>query len=227
MHGTPHGGISSGGIQMAEETSENNAKETENGSEMSKEEKDRIFKEEALPHLNALYNYARSISYSESDAEDLVQETYMRAYRYFHQYTPGTNCKAWLFTILRNLYNTKYKQYKKSPDEVHYEAEEEIYNQIVSEDLTSVIKDPESELFDNILPDEIIEAIEELPEKYKSCIVLSDVEDFSYKEISDILDLPIGTVMSRLHRGRNILKKKLVDYAKDKGVIPESTEYDE
>ncbi len=216
---------------MAETASENESNEPDQDNEepkpiedMSEEEKQEIFEEEALPHLNALYNYARSISYSDQDAEDLVQETYMRAYRYFHQYTPGTNCKAWLFTILRNLYNTKYKQYKKTPDQVHYEAEEQIYEQIVNEDLSSVIKNPEEEFFENILPDEIVNAIEDLPEKYRSCIVLSDVEDFSYKEIAEILDIPIGTVMSRLHRGRNILKKKLVDYAKDKGVIPEDEE---
>lgn len=200
---------------------QNDGEATKDIEDMTEEEKQELFQEEALPHLNALYNYARSISYSKQDAEDLVQETFMRAYRYFHQYTPGTNCKAWLFTILRNLYNTKYKQYKKSPDQVHYEAEEEIYEQIVNEDLTSVIKNPEEEFFENILPDEIVNAIEDLPEKYRSCIVLSDVEDFSYKEIADILDIPIGTVMSRLHRGRDILKKKLVGYARDKGVIDE------
>ncbi|MFB6345278.1 MAG: sigma-70 family RNA polymerase sigma factor [bacterium] len=206
--------------QATDETTTDND-ETKPIEDMTEEEKQEVFGEEALPHLNALYNYARSISHSKQDAEDLVQETFMRAYRYFHQYTPGTNCKAWLFTILRNLYNTNYKQYKKTPDQVHYEAEEEIYEQIVNEDLTAVIKDPEEEFFENILPDEIVNAIEDLPEKYRSCIVLSDVEDFSYKEISEILDVPIGTVMSRLHRGRNILKKKLVNYAKDKGIIPE------
>lgn len=213
---------------MTEEVSEENAdappQEDEDPKpieEMTEAEKQEVFEEEALPHLNALYNYARSISYSDQDAEDLVQETFMRAYRYFHQYTPGTNCKAWLFTILRNLYNTKYKKYKNTPDQVHYEAEEQIYEQIVSEDLTTVIKNPEEEFFENILPDEIVNAIEDLPEKYRSCIVLSDVEDFSYKEIAEILDIPIGTVMSRLHRGRNILKKKLVDFAREKGVIPE------
>lgn len=194
---------------------------------LSEEKKNEIFQEEALPHLNALYNYALSISHSKQDAEDLVQDTFLRAYRYFDQYTPGTNCKAWLFTILRNLYNTNYKKYKKTPDQVHYEAEEEIYEQIVNEELTGVIEDPESEFFDNILPDEILEAIEDLPKKYKSCIVLADVEDFSYDEISDILDVPMGTVMSRLHRGRNILKKKLVEYARQKGVIDDSEEIEE
>lgn len=213
---------------MTEEVSEENADAPRQEDEdpkpiedMTEEEKQEVFEEEALPHLNALYNYARSISYSDQDAEDLVQETFMRAYRYFHQYTPGTNCKAWLFTILRNLYNTKYKKYKNTPDQVHYEAEEQIYEQIVNEDLTTVIKNPEEEFFENILPDEIVNAIEDLPEKYRSCIVLSDVEDFSYKEIAEILDIPIGTVMSRLHRGRNILKKKLVDFAREKGVISE------
>lgn len=201
-----------------------------NGSEndeLSKEEKDRIFEEEALPHLNALYNYARSISRSEQDAEDLVQETYMRAYRFFHQYEPGTNCKAWLFTILRNLYNTNYKKYKKTPDQVHYDEIEAIYKNIRDENLNSVIKDPEHKFFENILPDEIKDALEELPEDFRSTILLTDIEDFSYKETAEILDVPIGTVMSRLHRARNMLKKKLVDYAKDKGVIPSSMEIDE
>lgn len=203
---------------------------TTNGSEndeLSKEEKDRIFEEEALPHLNALYNYARSISRSAEDAEDLVQETYMRAYRFFHQYEPGTNCKAWLFTILRNLYNTNYKKYKKTPDQVHYDEIEAIYKNIRDENLNSVIKDPENKFFENILPDEIKDALEELPEEFRSTILLTDVEDFSYKETAEILDVPIGTVMSRLHRARNMLKKKLVDYAKDKGVIPNSVEVNE
>jgi len=205
--------------------------ETGNGEseqeELSKEEKDRIFEEEALPHLNALYNYARSISRSTEDAEDLVQETYMRAYRFFHQYEPGTNCKAWLFTILRNLYNTNYKKYKKTPDQVHYDEIEAIYKNIRNEDLNSIIKDPESKFFDNILPDEIKDALEELPEEFRSTILLTDIEDFSYKETAEILDVPIGTVMSRLHRARNMLKKKLVDYAKEKGVIPDSMQVDE
>lgn len=191
---------------------------------LSPEEKDRIFKEEALPHLDALFNYARSISRSKQDAEDLVQETYMRAYRYFDQYTPGTNCKAWLFTILRNLYNTNYKKYKTTPDEVHYESTEEIYNQIKSTETAAIDRNPEEEFFENLLPDEIVEAIEDLPEEYRSCIILADIEDFSYKEIAEILDIPIGTVMSRLHRARNILKNKLVDYARDRGVISGSTE---
>jgi RNA polymerase sigma-70 factor (ECF subfamily) len=207
--------------ETSSETQVDNDEETKPIEDMTEEEKQEVFEEEALPHLNALYNYARSISHSDQDAEDLVQETFMRAYRYFHQYTPGTNCKAWLFTILRNLYNTKYKKYKTTPDEVHYEADEQIYEQIVSDDLSTLIKNPEEQFFENILPDEIVNAIEDLPEKYRSCIVLSDVEDFSYKEIAEILDVPIGTVMSRLHRGRNILKKKLVNYAKEKGVIPE------
>ena len=195
---------------------DNEQKEVE---EMSKEEKDELFREEALPHLNALYNYARSISYSDEDAEDLVQDTYMRAYRFFHQYTPGSNCKAWLFTILRNLYNTRYKQYKRKPDKVHYEDTDEVYNFMVEGEWTSEIGDPESEFFDNILPRRIVEAIEDLPEEFKSTLILADLEDFSYKEIAEILDCPVGTVMSRLHRARNILKKKLVDYAEEKGVI--------
>jgi len=191
---------------------------------MSKEEKDRLFREEALPHLNALYNYARSINYSQEDAEDLVQDTYMRAYRFFHQYTPGSNCKAWLFTILRNLYNSRYKQYKKKPDKVHYEDTDEVYNFMVEGEWTSEIGDPESEFFDSILPQRIVDAIEELPEEFKSTLILADLEDFSYKEIAEILDCPLGTVMSRLHRARNILKKKLVDYAEEQGVVKTENE---
>jgi len=188
---------------------------------LSPEEKDRVFREEALPHLNALYNYARSISRSREDAEDLVQETYLRAYRFFDQYTPGTNCKAWLFTILRNLYNTEYK---KSPDQVHYETTEEIYGQIKNVETTDMDRNPEDEFFENLMPDEIVQAIEDLPEEYRSSIILADIEDFSYKEIAEILDVPIGTVMSRLHRARNILKKKLVDFARERGVISESAD---
>ncbi len=190
---------------------------------LSTEEKQKLFKEEALPHLNALYNYAMSINSSKQDAEDLVQDTFLRAYRFFHQYTPGTNCKAWLFRILRNLYNTRYKNYKKTPGQVHYEDYEEIYDFIIESDLASSIDDPEREFFDSILPEEIVEAINELPEEFKSVLLLADIEDFSYKEIAEIMDCPIGTVMSRLHRARNILKKKLVDYAEEKGVITAGT----
>lgn len=203
---------------------------SDNGSDserLPKEEKDQIFEEEALPHMDALYNYARSISYNKQDAEDLVQETFLRAYRFFHQYEPGTNCKAWLFTILRNLYNTQYKQYKTSPDQVHYEQMEEIYEQIADDAVASVVDDPETEFFENILPDEIVNAIEDLPEEYKSVLILADIEDFAYKEIAEILDIPMGTVMSRLHRARNTLKKKLVDYAEERGVIRESEEVED
>ncbi len=196
-----------------------NGEATTDIQELSEEEKQELFQEEALPHLNALYNYALSINRSSQDAEDLVQDTFLRAYRFFHQYTPGTNCKAWLFTILRNLYNTRYKNYKKSPGKVHYEDLEEIYDFIVENNLGSTIDDPEHQLFDNILPDEMVKAINDLPEEFRSTLLLADVEDFSYKEIAEILDCPIGTVMSRLHRARNILKKKLVDYAREKGVI--------
>ncbi len=188
-------------------------------TELSEKEKQQLFEEEALPHLNALYNYALSINSSKQDAEDLVQDTFLRAYRFFHQYTPGTNCKAWLFTILRNLYNTRYKNYKKKPGKVHYDDYEEIYDFIIESDLDSSIEDPEQEFFHSILPEEIIDAINELPEEFRSVLLLADIEDFSYKEIAEIMDCPIGTVMSRLHRARNILKKKLVDYAEEKGVI--------
>ncbi|MFP4687730.1 MAG: sigma-70 family RNA polymerase sigma factor [bacterium] len=196
-------------------------------SKMSEKEKQELFKQEALPHLNALYNYARSINRNKEDAEDLVQDTYMRAYRYFHQYTPGTNCKAWLFTILRNLYNTRYKKYKKTPDKVHYDDIEEVYDFILGEELRSDINEPEKDFFENILPQQIVNAIEELPEEFRSTFILADIEDFSYKEIAEILDCPIGTVMSRLHRARNILKKKLFDYARKKGIIPGGSKKDE
>jgi len=202
-------------------------KESIDIEELSPEEKQELFKEEALPHLNALYNYAMSINSSREDAEDLVQDTFLRAYRFFHQYTPGTNCKAWLFTILRNLYNTRYKNYKKSPGKVHYDDYEEIYNFILDSEIAASIDDPEKELFDNILPEEMVEAINDLPEEFRSALILADIEEFSYKEIAEIMDCPIGTVMSRLHRARNILKKKLVDYAEERGIVtPEDREDD-
>ncbi len=188
--------------------------------EMTEDKKKEVFEEEALPHMDALYNYARSLSYSDRDAEDLTQETVMRAHHHFHQYTPGTNCKTWLFTILRDLYDSKYKRSKTSPESVHYSAEEPIYEQIVDVDSSSVPKNSEAEFFENILPDEIDNVMESLPEKFRSCIVLSDVEDFSYEEVAEILDIPIGMVMSQLHRGRNIFEKKLVEYAREKRVLP-------
>lgn len=165
-------------------------------------EKRKEFEEVALPYINSLYHMALRMTRNTQDAEDLVQETYLKAYRFFHRFQKGTNCKAWLFKILNNTYINSYRKRVKEPkiesisDNPFYETPE-------------TILDVEEELIKRITQQEIKEALGKLPEEFRSVVILSDLEGFSYKEISEILDCPIGTVMSRLHRGRSRLKEIL------------------
>ncbi|MFN0276035.1 MAG: sigma-70 family RNA polymerase sigma factor [Chitinophagales bacterium] len=180
-----------------------------------KAHKDRIFEKEFLPHADALYNFAYHLVYDEEDANDLVQETFLKAYRFIDSYQQGTNAKAWLFKILKNAFINDYRKKVKQPTKVDYdklfdykETEEESYVEYV---------DLRQEVFQGLIGDEVTRAINELPVDFKTVILLCDVEDFSYEEIAKIVDIPIGTVRSRLHRARNILKDKLRNYAFEQG----------
>jgi RNA polymerase sigma-70 factor (ECF subfamily) len=157
---------------------------------------------------------------SEAEAEDLVQETYIRAFRFRQQFTPGTNLKAWLFRILTNTFINQYRRKATRPETTVLDDVEEsiLYRHMrdVSPGLSS--PDPEAELIDSTLSSEVKEALEALPEKFRTTVLL-DVEGFSYKEIAQMLDIPIGTVMSRLHRGRKFLQKRLYDVARDRGIV--------
>lgn len=173
------------------------------------------FEKEALPHMNALYNFALRMTGDADDADDLVQETYLKAFRFFDKFEKGTNAKAWLFRILKNSYINEYRKIKKEPSKVDYNDIENFYENIKSNDVKSnhLVED----VFNNLLDDEISEAISSLPEDFKTVIILSDIEGFTYEEIADFVDCPIGTVRSRLHRARKMLYVRLHKYAQEKG----------
>lgn len=180
-----------------------------------REKYDRIFEEELLPHIDALNTFAYHLTYNESDAQDLVQETYLKAYRFIDKYIEGTNAKAWLFKILKNAYINQYRKASKRPTKVDFE---DIVSYQDSEDsaLNSYL-DLREEIFENMMGDEVTVAINSLPVDFRTVILLCDIEGFTYEEISKILDIPIGTVRSRLFRARNMLKEKLKSYAEKLG----------
>lgn len=186
----------------------------ENGNS-SKKTKDRIFKKEFLPHADALYNFAFHLTYNEDDANDLVQETFLKSYRFIDSYQQGTNAKAWLFKILKNAFINDYRRKSKQPSKVDYD--EIVSYHDTDEDGHVEYLDLRQELFQGMLGDEITRALNELPVDFKTIILLCDIEEFSYEEIAKIIDIPIGTVRSRLHRARNILKEKLREYALKEG----------
>lgn len=173
------------------------------------------FERDALPHMNALYSFAVRLCRDREDARDIVQETFMRAFRFFDQFEAGTNCKAWLFRILKNTYINKYRRDNREPDKIEYDVVEEFYESIRSDyaDTSNL----EEKLFSTMLDDEVTAALDSLPEDFRTAILLCDVEEFTYEEIAAFLDCPIGTVRSRLHRARSMLAARLSEYAKARG----------
>jgi RNA polymerase sigma-70 factor (ECF subfamily) len=178
------------------------------------------FETEALAFLDALYRTGLRMTRSEAEAEDLVQETYIKAFRHRDQFAPGTNLKAWLFRILTNTFINQYRRKAARPDTTELDDVEEsiLYRHMRDVNPGSASPDPEAVLIDNTVSSEVKEALEALPEKFRTTVLL-DVEGFSYKEIAQMLDIPIGTVMSRLHRGRKFLQKRLYDVARDRGIV--------
>ena len=177
------------------------------------------FETEALSFLDALYRTALRMTRSEADAEDLVQETYIRAFRFREQFTPGTNLKAWLFRILTNTFINSYRRRQTQPEFTELDGVDEfsLYKRMSDLKTSSGAGNPETEFLDGLVDSEVKDALGELPEKFRQ-VVLLDVEGFSYKEIAEMLDIPIGTVMSRLHRGRKFLQKRLLDLAQQRGI---------
>lgn len=169
------------------------------------------FEDTALQHMDALYNAALRMAKDETDAEDLVQDTYLRAYRFFYRFEPGTSIKAWLFKILKNTFINDFKKRAKTPEHIDFDRLK------LCEDEPASPDDPEEELLYKSFGDEITRAVDALPEEFRRVIELSDVQGFSYKETAAIVDRPIGTVMSRLHRGRKLLRNSLREYARDMG----------
>jgi RNA polymerase sigma-70 factor (ECF subfamily) len=177
------------------------------------------FETEALGFLDALYRTALRMTRSEADAEDLVQETYIRAFRFREQFTPGTNLKAWLFRILTNTFINTYRRRQTQPQFTELDGVDEfsLYKRMSDLKTSSGAGNPETEFLDGLVDSEVKDALGDLPEKFRQ-VVLLDVEGFSYKEIAEMLDIPIGTVMSRLHRGRKFLQKRLLDLAQQRGI---------
>jgi RNA polymerase sigma-70 factor (ECF subfamily) len=182
------------------------------------------FAELAMPFMGALYAAAMRMTHNPSDAEDLVQETFLRAYRGFGGFEEGTNLKAWLYRILTNTYINSYRAKKRRPEESELEDVEDLYlyRRLGGLEGAAAGRSAEDELLDHFTESEVTDAIESLPEQFRLAVLLADVEGFSYKEIAEILDIPIGTVMSRLHRGRKALQKRLFDFASVRGLLPGS-----
>jgi RNA polymerase sigma-70 factor (ECF subfamily) len=180
----------------------------------STDEKRASFENEALVHLDVLYRVALRLTGSPSDADDLVQETMLKAYRAWDQYEKGTNAKAWLLTILRHAFINEYRRKVRHPETVDLDAIEPfaVFAEVQDED-------PQGAFFDRIVDDEVLRAIDQLPEAFRETLVLSDVEGMSYQEIAQILEVPIGTVKSRLFRARQMLQGKLYNYAVEMGYI--------
>jgi RNA polymerase sigma-70 factor (ECF subfamily) len=183
------------------------------------------FEDEALPHLDAVYRFALRLSGSADDAEDLVQETFLRAYKAWGQFERGTRAKSWLFTICRNVFLRRRERAQRH-DEIVSETVDRSGpgpSPINPVWVSALGADPEGDFFASIVDERIIQAIEELPEEYRTAVVLSDVEGLAYAEIAELVDVPVGTVKSRLFRGRRRLQKALYDHAVEMGYIPAST----
>ncbi len=174
-------------------------------------DKEQLFEDELLPHADALYNFAYHLTYNEADANDLVQDTFLKAFRFLNSYDSGTNAKAWLFRILKNGFINEYRKKKKEPNKVDYE--DIVAYQDADDDAGTATYDLREDIFDGMMGDEITIALNKLPIDFKTVILLCDIEGFSYEEIAKIIDIPIGTVRSRLHRARNMLKESLKEYA--------------
>jgi RNA polymerase sigma factor (sigma-70 family) len=186
-----------------------------NKGSLPKHLKDEQFEKEFMPYVDALYNFGFRLTLDEDDANDLVQETYMKAYRFFESYEPGTNAKAWLFRILKNSFINDFRKKSKEPAKVDYQEVETYYN---SDDIDEKITtDLRTETLQDMLGDEVANALNSLAVDFRTVIVLCDLEGFTYEEMAKILNIPIGTVRSRLHRARNLLKEKLREYARTMG----------
>lgn len=181
----------------------------------TEKEKISVFNNEFLPHINSMYNFGYRLTLDEDDAKDLVQDTYLKSYRFIESFQKGTNAKAWLFRILKNSFINDYRKKSKEPNKVDYQEVESYYN---SDDVDrQITTDLRVESLQDMIGDEISNALNSLDVDFRTVIILCDLEGFKYDEMAKILDIPIGTVRSRLHRARNLLKDKLSDYAKKMG----------
>ena len=183
----------------------------------SADEKRRSFEKEAVPHLDTVYRVALRLAGDQTQAEDLAQETMLKAYRAWHQYKSGTNVRAWLLTILRHTFINQYRRDKNRGTTVDISEFEQF---TVFHDVQEI--DPEGRFFDQIVDEEVLRAVDSLAEEFRECLVLSDMADLSYAEIAEIVKVPVGTVKSRLFRARQALQRLLYDYAVEAGYIKRS-----
>jgi len=172
------------------------------------------FEEGQLPFRDQLYKSALRMTRSVEDAEDLLQETYLKAFKYYKRYTEGTNFKAWLFKIMKNTFINSYRRKKAQPAKVDFDEIQEGLEDTFGEELSEGMADPEAELMSVEMDHEVGEALRSLPHDYKVVVLLADLEGYAYKEIAEILGVPVGTVMSRLYRGRRMLERALLSYGK-------------
>ena len=175
------------------------------------------FETETMPHQDALYNYALKIARNSDDAQDLVQETYYKAYKSYHQFKNGTNSKAWMFMILKNTFINNYRKLKREPSKVDYDEIEDIYENIKSDQAKD--NNLDLDFYNNLLDDELSAALIKASVKMKDVFLLCDLEGYTYEEIAEIAKIPVGTVRSRLHRARKLLQEELFGYAKVNGYL--------
>ncbi len=187
------------------------------------------FERDAMQYAPQLYSAALRMTRNPADAEDVVQETFLKAYRAYHTFEEGTNLKAWLYRILTNTYINRYRKKVRRPTEVEFGEVEDLYlyKRMGSGESGSAARSAEEEVLEQFVEADVKAAVEELPEHFRLPVLLADVEGFSYKEIAEIMDVPIGTVMSRLHRGRKALEKALWTFAQERGLAGEQVAGDE
>ena len=191
--------------------------EEERGTKYTYSEKERleIFNNEFMPHIDSMYNFAYRLSFDDDDSKDLVQDTYLKAYRFINSFQRGTNAKAWLYRILKNSFINEFRKKGKEPSKVDYQEVENFYNSDDVDETRTV--DLRVDTVKDMIGDEVTNALNSLAIDFRTVIILCDLEGFTYEEMAKILDIPIGTVRSRLHRARNLLKEKLNTYASSMG----------
>ena len=178
------------------------------------------FERDALPHLDALYSAALKLTRSPAEAEDLVQDTFLKAFASFHQYSDGTNLRAWLYRIMTNTFINSYRKKQREPQQSNTDDVEDWQMARAEGHTSGGLRSAEAEALDRLADSDVTQALAALPEDFRMAVYYADVEGFAYKEIAEIMGTPVGTVMSRLHRGRKLLRSMLADYAADRGLLP-------